>query len=167
VAVLETNTATAAQGALADTAHGWGDHSTNGYLTAYTESDPIWTGVSNLYASLTYLESAIAAATGALDSVAFTGELDPVWGTVSNTVTPGAAAGATAVQPTDAAYTNTAALAAGAVQDETDPTTTNLLDLAGTRAMTGDSVTLARDVKSRDATSVAATTGAAFGYQTD
>ena len=64
---------------------------------------------------------AAAGLSNVLDSVAFTGELDPVWGTVSNTVTPGAAAGATAVQPTDAAYTNTAALAAGAVQDEVDP----------------------------------------------
>lgn len=41
-------------------------------------------------------------------------EVDPIWGAVSNTVTAGAALGATAVQPTDAAYTNTAALAAGA-----------------------------------------------------
>jgi hypothetical protein len=39
---------------------------------------------------------------------------------VSNAVLAGAAAGATAVQPTDAAYTNTQALAAGALQAEAD-----------------------------------------------
>ena len=43
--------------------------------------------------------------------------------------------------------------------------TNALLDLAGTRAMTGNSVTLARDVKSRSATSVGYA-GAAFGYST-
>lgn len=42
---------------------------------------------------------------------------------------------------------------------------TNTLDLAGTRAMTGNSVTLARDVKSRDATSVDGH-GVAMGYLT-
>mgnify|MGYP001317781395 CR=1 FL=1 len=34
--------ATAAQGANADTAFGWGDHNTEGYLTSYTETDPIF-----------------------------------------------------------------------------------------------------------------------------
>jgi hypothetical protein len=43
--------------------------------------------------------------------------------------------------------------------------TNALLDLAGTRAMTGDVVTLARDVKSRDAASVGEY-GAAFGVDT-
>ena len=43
--------------------------------------------------------------------------------------------------------------------------TNALLDLAGTRAMTGNFVTLARDVKSRDAASVGEC-GAAFGYDT-
>ena len=42
---------------------------------------------------------------------------------------------------------------------------TNYLDLAGTRAMTGDGVTLARDIKSRDAASVGEY-GAAFGQET-
>ena len=56
---LLTNMATAAQGSNADTAYGWGDHATNGYLTVeadpvftnwlattppvYTESDPVFT----------------------------------------------------------------------------------------------------------------------------
>jgi len=38
------------QGARADTAHGWGDHSTNNYSTGtpvYAESDPNWAGKSN------------------------------------------------------------------------------------------------------------------------
>lgn len=41
-AVAATVTANAANGA---TAFGWGDHGTNGYLTA--ESDPVWAAVSN------------------------------------------------------------------------------------------------------------------------
>ena len=38
--------ATAAQGTNADTAYGWGDHSAAGYLTSYTETDPIYTASS-------------------------------------------------------------------------------------------------------------------------
>lgn len=41
-----TDFATAAQGTNADTAFGWGDHSTVGYLTSYTETDPIYTASS-------------------------------------------------------------------------------------------------------------------------
>jgi hypothetical protein len=41
-----------------DTAYGWGNHATNGYLTANTESDPVWAGVSNQY-----LKAASAAST--------------------------------------------------------------------------------------------------------
>ena len=32
-----------------DAAFGWGDHSLAGYLTAYTETDPVWTAASSLY----------------------------------------------------------------------------------------------------------------------
>jgi hypothetical protein len=39
--------ATAAQGTKADTAHGWGDHATNGYLKTYAETDPNWAAESN------------------------------------------------------------------------------------------------------------------------
>ena len=38
-----TDYATAAQGSNADTAYGWGDHASAGYLTSYTETDPIYT----------------------------------------------------------------------------------------------------------------------------
>jgi hypothetical protein len=38
--------ATAAQGTSADTAYGWGDHASAGYLTSYTETDPIYTSSS-------------------------------------------------------------------------------------------------------------------------
>ena len=38
-----TDYATAAQGTNADTAFGWGDHAAAGYLTGYTETDPIYT----------------------------------------------------------------------------------------------------------------------------
>jgi hypothetical protein len=41
-----TDFATAAQGTNADTAFGWGDHSAAGYLTSYTETDPIYTASS-------------------------------------------------------------------------------------------------------------------------
>jgi hypothetical protein len=34
--------ATAAQGTNADTAYGWGDHALVGYLTSYTETDPVF-----------------------------------------------------------------------------------------------------------------------------
>ena len=56
--------------------------------------------------------------------------------------------------------TGTVAKAAGALQGGE---TNALLDLAGTRAMTGNSVTLARDVKARDAGTVGEY-GANFGY---
>lgn len=35
--------ATAAQGTKADTAYGWGNHASAGYLTSYTETDPVYT----------------------------------------------------------------------------------------------------------------------------
>ena len=38
---------TGTQTAQWDTAYGWGDHATNGYLTSYAETDPVWT---NAYA---------------------------------------------------------------------------------------------------------------------
>jgi len=41
-----TDYATAAQGANADTAYGWGDHSIAGYLSSYTETDPVYTASS-------------------------------------------------------------------------------------------------------------------------
>ncbi|MFA6485976.1 MAG: tail fiber domain-containing protein, partial [Candidatus Magasanikbacteria bacterium] len=49
-----------------DLAHGWGNHALAGYLTAYTETDPIWSAVSSSYltvldASSTYLSIANAA----------------------------------------------------------------------------------------------------------
>jgi hypothetical protein len=43
VTALDENAyATATQGSNADTAYGWGDHSSVGYLTSYTETDPIF-----------------------------------------------------------------------------------------------------------------------------
>ena len=41
-----TDFATAAQGTKADTAYGWGDHASAGYLTSYTETDPVYTASS-------------------------------------------------------------------------------------------------------------------------
>jgi uncharacterized protein YaiE (UPF0345 family) len=32
-----------------ETAYGWGDHGTAGYLTSFAEVDPLWAGASNLY----------------------------------------------------------------------------------------------------------------------
>jgi len=49
-----------------DLAHGWGNHALAGYLTAYTETDPIWSAASSSYlttttASQTYLAITTAA----------------------------------------------------------------------------------------------------------
>ena len=44
-----------------DAAHGWGDHSTEGYLTA--ETDPVWTGASNLYYLQTQADAKFATGT--------------------------------------------------------------------------------------------------------
>jgi len=41
-----TDYATAAQGSNADTAYGWGNHASAGYLTTYTETDPVYTASS-------------------------------------------------------------------------------------------------------------------------
>jgi len=41
-----TDYATAAQGSNADTAYGWGNHASAGYLTSYTETDPVYTASS-------------------------------------------------------------------------------------------------------------------------
>lgn len=38
----DSDYATASQGSNADTAFGWGDHSTQGYLTSFTETDPVF-----------------------------------------------------------------------------------------------------------------------------
>lgn len=42
-ATSSTDYATAAQGTKADTAYGWGNHASAGYLTSYTETDPVYT----------------------------------------------------------------------------------------------------------------------------
>ena len=41
-----TDYATAAQGTKADTAYGWGNHASAGYLTSYTETDPVYVASS-------------------------------------------------------------------------------------------------------------------------
>lgn len=65
-----TDAATSAQGTKADTAFGWGNHALAGYLTSFTETDPIWTSekinyYTKLQADARYLQS-------------YT-ETDPVW----------------------------------------------------------------------------------------
>jgi hypothetical protein len=82
------------------TAYGWGNHATNGYLTAYSETDPIWSAVSN-------------------------------------TVTTGAAAGATAVQR--AGDTMTGSLKTTVDHLAVAPTSDELVSAAWVRslAMTG------------------------------
>jgi hypothetical protein len=51
-----------------------GDHATNGYLTGYTETDPIWGGASNLYYQKTEVDAAFATGTPVYV------ETDPVFG---------------------------------------------------------------------------------------
>ena len=45
-ATASTDYATAAQGTKADTAYGWGNHASAGYLTSYSETDPVYTASS-------------------------------------------------------------------------------------------------------------------------
>jgi hypothetical protein len=42
-----------------NTAYGWGDHSTEGYLTNYTETDPIWTADKSDYYNTTQVDNLI------------------------------------------------------------------------------------------------------------
>ncbi len=46
-----------------ETAYGWGDHATAGYLTSYTEVDPLWAGASNLYYQRTEADALFATGT--------------------------------------------------------------------------------------------------------
>ena len=55
-----TDAATSAQGANADTAFGWGNHALAGYLTSFTEADPIWTADKPNYALKTYVDTSIS-----------------------------------------------------------------------------------------------------------
>lgn len=71
------------QGVNADTAYGWGDHSTNGYLTV--ESDPVWVAVSNT-----------VTAGAALGATSVQVESDPGFAAVSNALTIAANNGQTA-----------------------------------------------------------------------
>lgn len=77
-----TDAATSAQGANADTAYSWGNHALAGYLTSFTETDPIYTAstwynttnnATNWNTAYTWGNHALA---GYLTS--FT-ETDPVW----------------------------------------------------------------------------------------
>ena len=59
--------ATAAQGTKADTAHGWGNHSAAGYLTSFTETDPVFTA----HAAYGIAENPGSGAQGGLQMEAF------------------------------------------------------------------------------------------------
>ena len=112
VGVLETNTATLTQGSHADTAFSWGNHSTNGYVTAsvtnhlastnwvdtsyYPRANPsnyVTANVTNNLASTNWVDTDYyprsnpsnyvdASVTNGLVGV----ELDPTWGQYSNQV---------------------------------------------------------------------------------
>jgi hypothetical protein len=92
------------------TAFSWGDHATNGYLTSFTETDPVWVGVSNQYvrfvdgftgAGTTGVVSSAPGdagnflrADGTWASPSTASETDPIWSAASNlyvTVTDGTA----------------------------------------------------------------------------
>jgi hypothetical protein len=106
--------ATAAQGTNADTAlqpsatNGWVVSSHSSFLT--TESDPVFaTNGVKISDTNGWVVSSHAAF--------LTAETDPIWGVVSNAVRTGAAAGATALQPTGSgsSLTNITAAQVGAV----------------------------------------------------
>ncbi|MFA5211200.1 MAG: tail fiber domain-containing protein [Patescibacteria group bacterium] len=46
-----------------DQAYSWGNHASAGYLTSYTETDPIWTAASGNYYTKTYLNSVMVTTT--------------------------------------------------------------------------------------------------------
>ena len=52
-----------------DTAFGWGDHSIQGYLTSYSETDPIWTAVSSTYLATTTASNTYLAITNNLSDL--------------------------------------------------------------------------------------------------
>ncbi|NQU39733.1 MAG: hypothetical protein HQ523_07255, partial [Lentisphaerae bacterium] len=84
-----------------DTAYGWGDHGTNGYLTTFSETDPVYT--SSVAATITGSDTSMwhmAAGWGDHGTNGYlTGysETDPVWGGVSNLYLSVSSAGATYV----------------------------------------------------------------------
>jgi hypothetical protein len=151
--------AVAAVSGRVDTVEGWGDHSAAGYLT--TEADA---------AAL----SAVAAVSGRVDIVEGWGDHSEA-GYLTTEADAAALSAVAAVSGrvdtvegwgdhSEAGYATTKA--AGEIATNVVGAATNaLLDLAGTRAMTGNVVTLARDIKSRDAVS-AGKYGAAFGAGT-
>ena len=61
-----------------ETAFGWGNHATNGYLTSFTEIDPQWAAASNAY--YTKLQSDALFSTG----TPVYAESDPRWTSASN-----------------------------------------------------------------------------------
>jgi hypothetical protein len=140
--------AVAAVSGRVDTVEGWGDHSAAGYLT--TEADA---------AAL----SAVAAVSGRVDTVEGWGDHSEA-GYLTTEADAAALSAVAAVSGrvdtvegwgdhSEAGYATTKA--AGEIATNVVGAATNaLLDLAGTRAMTGNVVTLARDIKSRDAVSV-------------
>lgn len=76
--------ATSTQGANADTAYGWGDHSLAGYLSSYTETDPIVGAVTGIVkADGAGNISAAVAGTDYLNSYT---ETDPIVGAVNGLV---------------------------------------------------------------------------------
>ena len=81
------------QAAHGETAYGWGDHATNGYATeTYVDN-----ATGTLHAVVSdEIDGDVTALSNSLDTVAFTGELDPRWSAVSNSVTTQAAHGETA-----------------------------------------------------------------------
>jgi hypothetical protein len=65
-----TDAATSAQGTKADTAFGWGNHALAGYLTSFTETDPIWISEKVNYYTKTQADARY------LQSYT---ETDPIW----------------------------------------------------------------------------------------
>lgn len=129
----------------------YGDPAGNSNLVSFIEE---YAGADSIAREIaTWASNAAAWSSNNFENVWARG--DSVTNAVDSVARAGVASNADSIAAVGAVASN--ALPAGA--------TNGLLDLAGTRAMTGESVTLARDVKSRDATS-AACSGAAFGTET-
>ena len=54
---------TSAETSRWETAYGWGDHGAAGYLTSYTETDPLWSAASNAYYTVAQADAAFATGT--------------------------------------------------------------------------------------------------------
>lgn len=155
-----------------DAAYGWGDHSLAGYLTSYTETDPVWTAASNSYYQKTeadglFVDVAGDTMTGALTVNVAPGN-DLVISSAGNNVRVGnaavAVAGGVAVGPGTDGSLNGAAVGVFASGQNTGAAVGNLANGANNGAAMGYQANGTASGAAVGYNSVAVTYGAAVGY---